>query len=202
MTFDDQEYLKRYPFIERILISSEDIQRRIRQMGNEISRAYEGSTPIFICILKGAYPFLADLTRCVSVDHEVDFISISSYASGVTSSGTVRMLKDLDHDISGREVIIVEDIIDSGLSLAYLRKNLLSRNPRSLALVTMLNKKVSRQQQVFVDYIGFEIENEFVIGYGLDYAERYRELSYIGIMEEADRLKVDEEIELLARRGD
>lgn len=185
----------------RVLFTQAQIQERVKELAKTISRDYQGKHPVLIGILKGSVFFLADLVRYLDLDHEIDFISISSYASGVTSSGTVRMLKDLDHDISGREVIIVEDIIDSGLSLAYLRKNLLSRNPRSLALVTMLNKKVPRQQQVFVDYIGFEIANEFVIGYGLDYAERYRELTYIGIMEEVDRQKVDKEIEQLARRS-
>jgi hypoxanthine phosphoribosyltransferase len=184
----------------RVLFTQAQIQEKVRDLAKTISRDYQGRHPVLVGILKGSVFFLADLIRSLDLEHEVDFISISSYASGVTSSGTVRMLKDLDHDISGRDVIIVEDIIDSGLSLAYLRKNLLSRNPRSLALVTMLNKKVDRQQQVFVDYIGFEIENEFVIGYGLDYAERFRELTYIGIMEPEDRRKVDEEIARLAEQ--
>jgi len=112
VTFDDQEYLQRYPFIERILISSEDIQLRIRQMGNEISEVYKDSTPIFVCILKGAYPFLADLTRCVSVDHEVDFMAVSSYDGGTQSTGVVKIEKDLKSNITNRDVILVEDIID------------------------------------------------------------------------------------------
>ncbi len=178
----------------RVLYTQAQIQEKVKELARRISRDYQGKQPVLVGILKGSVFFMADLIRYLDLDHEVDFISISSYASGVTSSGTVRMIKDLDHDISGCDVIIVEDIIDSGLSLSYLRKNLLSRNPRSLSLVTMLNKKVSRQQHVYVDYVGFEIENEFVIGYGLDYAERYRELTYIGIMEEEDRLRVDDEI--------
>ncbi|MCK4305926.1 MAG: hypothetical protein KAY24_16935, partial [Candidatus Eisenbacteria sp.] len=110
----------------------------------------------------------------------------SSYATGISSSGTVRMLKDLDHDISGRDVLIVEDIIDSGLSLSYLRKNLLSRNPRSLSIATLLDKRVPRERKVYVDYVGFEIDDKFVIGYGLDYAERFRELSFIAVMDDGD----------------
>ena len=137
----------------------------------------------------------------MDLDHEVDFISISSYASGVTSSGTVRMLKDLDRDISGRDVLIVEDIIDSGLSLSYLRKNLLSRNPRSLSIATLLDKRVAREREIYVDYVGFEIENEFVIGYGLDYAERYRELPYVAIMEEDDAAAISGEFSTASRAG-
>ena len=120
MTFDDQEYLRRYPFIDRILISSEDIQLRVRQLGNEISRAYAGSTPIFVCILKGAYPFLADLTRCVSVEHEVDFMAVSSYEGGTQSTGVVKIEKDLKSNITDRDIILVEDIIDTGLTIAHL----------------------------------------------------------------------------------
>lgn len=178
----------------RELLSQAVVQDKVRELARAISRDYLGKSPVLIGILKGSIYFMADLMRNLDLDHEVDFICISSYASGVTSSGTVRMLKDLDHDISGRDVLIVEDIIDSGLSLSYLRKNLLSRNPRSLSIVTLLAKDIKRRQQVYVDYVGFEIENEFVIGYGLDYAERYRELPFIAIMEEADRARVDREI--------
>jgi len=177
----------------RILLTRETVDVKIRELARVISRDFLGKTPVLIGILKGSVFFLSDLMRHLDLDHEVDFISISSYASGITSSGTVRLLKDLDHDISGRDVLIVEDIIDSGLSLSYLRKNLLSRNPRSLSIVTLLDKRVPRERQVYVDYVGFEIENLFVIGYGLDYAERYRELPWVAVMEEDDQRRVDAE---------
>ncbi len=176
----------------RVLLTEEQIQQRVRELAREIGRDFLGKTPVLIGILKGSIYFLADLMRELDVDHEVDFISISSYASGVSSSGTVRMLKDLDHDITGRDVLVVEDIIDSGLSLSYLRKNLLSRNPRSLAVATLLAKEVPRERQIYVDYCGFEIGDDFVIGYGLDYAEHFRELPYVAVMEDEDRRRVDE----------
>ena len=182
MTFDDQEYLQRYPFIERVLISSDEIQLRVRQLGNEISRAYEGSTPIFVCILKGAYPFLADLTRCVSVDHEVDFMAVSSYGGGTQSSGVVKIEKDLKANINGRDIILVEDIIDTGLTIANLIEVLETRNPRSIRVAALLDKKAARITDVPLHYCGFEIPKEFVIGYGLDYDEKYRNLPFIGIM--------------------
>ena len=182
MTFDDQEYMQRYPFIERVLISSEEIQLRVRQLGNEISRAYQDSTPIFVCILKGAYPFLADLTRCVSVDHEVDFMAVSSYGGGTQSSGVVKIEKDLKANITNRDVILVEDIIDTGLTIANLIELLETRNPRSIRVAALLDKKVARIKDVPLHYAGFEIPQEFVIGYGLDYDEKYRNLPFIGIM--------------------
>lgn len=174
----------------RILLTRETIDQKIRELARMISRDFLGKTPVLIGILKGSVFFLSDLMRHLDLDHEVDFISISSYASGITSSGTVRLLKDLDHDISGRDVLIVEDIIDSGLSLSYLRKNLLSRNPRSLSIVTLLDKRVPRERQVYVDYVGFEIEDQFVIGYGLDCAERFRELPLVAVMEPEDERPV------------
>ena len=182
MTFDDQEYLQRYPFIDRVLISSDEIQRRVRQLGNEISRAYEGSNPIFVCILKGAYPFLADLTRCVSVEHEVDFMAVSSYGGGTQSSGVVKITQDLSKPIAGRHVLLVEDIVDTGLTIANLIEVLETRNPRSIRVAALLDKKSARKKEVPLHYAGFEIPKEFVIGYGLDYDEKYRNLPFIGIM--------------------
>jgi len=176
----------------RVLLTEEQIRQRVAELGREIARDFLGKTPVLVGILKGSIYFMADLMRHLDIDHEVDFISISSYASGVSSSGTVRMLKDLDRDITGRDVLVVEDIIDSGLSLSYLRKNLLSRNPRSLAIATLLAKEVPRERQIYVDYCGFEIGDDFVIGYGLDYAERFRELRCVAVMEEEDRRRVDE----------
>ena len=185
----------------RVLLSQRQIEDKVSAMARTITRDFLGKTPVLVGILKGSVFFLSDLIRRLDLDHEVDFISISSYASGVTSSGTVRMLKDLDHDISGRDVLIVEDIIDSGLSLSYLRKNLLSRNPRSLSIATLLDKRVAREREIYVDYVGFEIENEFVIGYGLDYAERYRELPYVAIMEEDDAAAISGEFSTASRAG-
>ncbi len=170
----------------QVLLTRSQIEEKTAELARAISRDFLGKTPVLVGILKGSVFFLADLMRHLDLDHEVDFISISSYASGVSSSGTVRMLKDLDHDITGRDVLIVEDIIDSGLSLSYLRKNLLSRNPRSLAIVTLLDKRVPRERQVYVDYVGFAIDNQFVVGYGLDYTERFRELPHVAVMEAGD----------------
>lgn len=182
MTFDDQEYLQRYPFIDRVLISSEEIQRRVRQMGNEISRDYQGRTPIMVCILKGAYPFLADLTRCMSVEHEVDFMAVSSYDGGTQSTGVVKIEKDLKSNITDRDVILVEDIIDTGLTIEHLGELLGTRNPKSIRVAALLDKKPARKNDVEIHYAGFEIPKEFVIGYGLDYDEKYRNLPFIGIM--------------------
>ena len=182
MTFDDQEYLRRYPFIERVLISSDEIQKRVRQLGNEISGAYQGSQPIFVCILKGAYPFLADLTRCVSVDHEVDFMAVSSYGGAAQSTGVVKIEKDLKSNITDRDVILVEDIIDTGLTISHLIDLLQTRSPRSIRVASLLDKKAARKKEVPLHYVGFEIPKEFVIGYGLDYDEKYRNLPFIGVM--------------------
>ena len=182
MTFDDQEYLTRYPFIDRILISSDEIQLRIKELATEISNDYRGSTPIFICILKGAYPFLADLTRRVAVDHEVDFMAVSSYGGGTESSGAVKIIKDLKANITDRDIIIVEDIIDTGLTIDNLMEVLQTRNPRSIRVAALLDKKLARKKEVPLHYTGFEIPKEFVIGYGLDYQEKYRNLPFIGVM--------------------
>jgi len=175
----------------QVLLSAEQIRGRQRELAREVSRDFLGKNPVLVGILKGSVFFLADFVRHLELDHEIDFISISSYASGISSSGTVRLLKDLDRDISGRDVLIVEDIIDSGLSLSYLRKNLLSRNPRSLAILALLDKRVARERQVYVDYVGFEIEDRFVVGYGLDYAERFRELPHVAVLEESDWSAID-----------
>jgi hypoxanthine phosphoribosyltransferase len=182
VTFDDQEYLLRHPLIDRVLISSEEITLRIRQLGNEISRDYRDATPVFVCILKGAYPFLADLTRCVSVEHEVDFMAVSSYEGGTQSTGVVKIEKDLKTNITDRDVILVEDIIDTGLTISHLVELLGTRNPRSIRVAALLDKKPARKKDVTLHYVGFEIPKEFVIGYGLDYDEKYRNLPFIGIM--------------------
>ncbi len=151
-------------------------------MGAEISRDYAGKVPVLVGILKGSVIFLSDLARALTVDVEIDFISISSYGQGTVSSGSVRLLKDLDLDVSGRDVLVVEDIVDSGLSLDYIRRNLLSRGPASLAIAALLDKRERRALQVDVRYVGFTVPDEFVIGYGLDYAERYRGVPEIRVL--------------------
>ena len=186
MTFDDQEYLLRHPLIDRVLISSEEITLRIRQLGNEISRDYRDANPVFVCILKGAYPFLADLTRCVSVEHEVDFMAVSSYEGGTQSTGVVKIEKDLRANITNRDVIIVEDIVDSGLTLNHLVELLGTRSPRSIRVCTLLDKVAARVKDAPIHYRGFEIPKEFVVGYGLDYLGRYRNLRFVGVMENVE----------------
>ena len=168
--------------IAKILISEEELRRRVAELGAQISADYQDSNPLLICVLKGGYVFLADLTRCLDIQHGIDFMAVSSYANGTTSSGVVRILKDLDRDIAGRHVLIVEDIIDTGRTIAYLLENLRVRQPASLRICTLLSKPSRREVDLQVDYIGFEIPNEFVIGYGLDYAENYRHLRFIGVL--------------------
>jgi hypoxanthine phosphoribosyltransferase len=160
----------------------------VAELGREISRDYTGKVPVLIGILKGSVIFLSDLIRSITCPLEVDFISISSYGEGTTSSGTVRLLKDLDLDVSGRDVVVVEDIVDSGLSLAYIRKNLEARCPRSLAMVALLDKRDRRTEQVKIDYTGFTVPNAFVVGYGLDYRELYRGLPDVAVLSEAEIL--------------
>jgi len=182
VTFDDQGLLERDPLIHEILIPSEDIQRRVAELGREISADYKGSVPILVSILKGGVVFHADLMRRLSILHEIDFMSVSSYEGGTRSTGVVKILKDLANPITDRDVLLVEDVVDTGLTLAYLRKILEARNPRSLKVVTLLNKVDARTEDVPVEYVGFDIPNEFVIGYGLDYDEKYRHLPFIGVM--------------------
>jgi len=158
----------------------------VRELGLEISRDYGGRDPLLIALLKGSIVFLADLVRAMTIDVEVDFISISSYGGRSTSSGSVRLLRDLDRDIYDRNVLVVEDIVDTGLSLSYIRKSLLARNPRSLAIVAFLDKPEHRTTDVFVDYVGYQIPDRFVVGYGLDYQERHRGLPHIAALSSED----------------
>ena len=182
MTFDDQELLERDPLIHEILIPSEEIDRRVAELGREISSDYQGSVPILVSILKGGVVFQADLMRRLSILHEIDFLSVSSYEGGTQSTGVVKILKDLGNPITDRDVLLVEDIVDTGLTLSYLREILEARKPRSLKVCTLLNKVDARIKDVHIDYVGFDIPTEFVIGYGLDYDEKYRHLPFIGIM--------------------
>jgi hypoxanthine phosphoribosyltransferase len=168
--------------IERILFPTETIAAKVAELGETIARDYKGKTPLVIGILNGCFPFIADLVRATQIHLEVDFMSVSSYGDGTSSSGVVRIIKDLNQVIIGRNVILVEDIIDTGLTLRYLIDNLRTRHPESVAVCTLLDKAEARKERVEVAYRGFSCPNEFVVGYGLDYAGRYRNLPYIGVL--------------------
>ena len=163
-----------------VLITEEQIAKRVRELGKEISADYQGKTVHLICVLKGAYTFLADLARVMEVPVTLDFLAVSSYGKGKTSSGEVQLTKDLDVSLAGRDVIVVEDIADTGLTLNYLLKMLRSREPATLKVAAFLSKPSRREIDVQVDYVGFEIPDRFVVGYGLDDNQRFRELPYIG----------------------
>jgi hypoxanthine phosphoribosyltransferase len=167
----------------KVLIPAEQIQARVRELGAQIAADYTATDDLMLVgVLKGCAMFMVDLARAIELPLSMDFIAVASYGASTESSGVVRVLKDLDVDIAGRNLLIVEDIIDSGLTLDYLRSQLLRRNPASLRICTLLNKPDRRKADVPVDYLGFDIPNEFVVGYGLDYAERYRNLPYIGVL--------------------
>ena len=168
--------------VGEVLIDEATLQGRIAELGTEISADYAGRDLLLVGVLKGAVFFMADLMRELTVPCEIDFMAISSYGASTDSSGVVRILKDLDINIEGRDVLIVEDIIDSGLTLSYLVRNLESRSPASLEVCALLTKPGRREIDVDVRYVGFEIPNRFVIGYGLDFAERYRNLPYVGVL--------------------
>ena len=168
--------------VGRILIDEESLQARVRELGVEISRDYAGRDLLLVGVLKGAVFFMADLMRELTIPCEIDFMAISSYGAGTDSSGVVRILKDLDLNISGRNVLVVEDIIDSGLTLSYLVRSLSARKPASVDVCALLTKPERREVDVPVRYVGFEIPNEFVIGYGLDFAERYRNLPHVAVL--------------------
>jgi hypoxanthine phosphoribosyltransferase len=166
-----------------VLIDHDELSARIGALAQEIRHDYPGSALHFICVLKGAFLFLGDLIRAMDGDVTIDFMALSSYGASTTSSGEVRLIKDLDYGLEGRDVIIVEDIVDTGLTLHYLQEILLSRKPKSLKTACLLSKPSRRKIDVQVDYIGFTIEDKFVVGYGLDYAEKHRNLPYIGVLE-------------------
>ena len=169
--------------VSEVLIDEDALHRRIAALGEEISADYAGRDLLLIGVLKGAVFFMADLMRKLTVACEIDFMAISSYGAQTDSSGVVRILKDLDINIEGRDVLVVEDIIDSGLTLSYLMRNLEAREPASLQVCALMTKPDRREIDVPVRYIGFEIPNRFVIGYGLDFAERYRNLPYVGVLD-------------------
>lgn len=168
--------------LERILIPRDEIAAKVAELGQQISADYEGQEVLAICVLKGAIIFTADLLRQLTVNVALDSISVSSYGHSTRSSGVVRFLKDLDESIEGRHVLVIEDIIDTGLTLKYLTENLWSRKPKSLKVCTLLDKPSRRQVDLKPDYVGFSIPDSFVVGYGLDYAQRYRQLPDVGIL--------------------
>jgi hypoxanthine phosphoribosyltransferase len=171
-----------HPDIESVLVSAEQIADKIKDLAARIDVDYAGREVVLVGVLKGAVMVMADLARALSVPVSLEFMAVSSYGSATSSSGVVRILKDLDRDITGCDVLVVEDIIDSGLTLSWLLRNLRSRHPRSVEVVAMLRKPEAAQVQVPVRYMGFDIPSVFVVGYGLDYAQRYRELPYVGTL--------------------
>jgi hypoxanthine phosphoribosyltransferase len=168
--------------IKETLISEEELKAKVKEMGQAISRDYAGQEILMIGVLRGAVIFMADLARAIDIPVAIDFMAVSSYGAATSTSGIVRILKDLDESIEGRHLLVVEDIIDSGLTLNYLLDNLKSRNPASIKLCTLLSKPERRKVDVPVDYTGFTIPDEFVVGYGLDYAEKYRNLPFIAVL--------------------
>jgi hypoxanthine phosphoribosyltransferase len=173
--------------IGEVLVSEEDLQRRVAELAAEVSRDYRDREPLLVAILKGAVPFLADLMRHLEIPCELDFMAVSSYGSSTDSSGVVRILKDLDAPIAGRDILIVEDIIDSGLTLHYLLRNLQAREPRSVEVCALLTKPERRRVDLPIRYVGFEIPNRFAIGYGLDFEQRFRNLSHVAALRENER---------------
>lgn len=171
------------PRVGETLISADDLKRRVGELAAEISKDYAGHDLVLVGILRGAILFLADLMRQLEIDCEIDFMAVSSYGSSTNSSGVVRILKDLDASVEGRHVLIIEDIIDSGLTLQYLMRNLKARSPASLAACSLLSKPDRRRVELPLRYVGFEIPDRFVIGYGLDHAQRYRSLDYIAALD-------------------
>jgi len=163
----------------KTIIRQRELKRKVKELAGQISRDYRDKNPVLVGILKGSFVFLADLVREMDIPHQVDFIAVASYGSQMKASGVVRWLKDLSTNIEGRDVVIVEDIIDSGLTLDYVRKNLLTRSPKSLKIVTLLKKIKKRSVRIPLKYVGFSIPDRFVVGYGLDYNESYRNLPYI-----------------------
>lgn len=171
--------------IANVLITEQELQARVAQIGQELSATYsDDDRPLLVCVLKGAFMFLADVTRHLDVRHEVDFMEISSYGSGTSSSGVVRILLDLERNIATRHVLIIEDIIDTGRTLDYITRNLRTRGPASVRVCTLLSKPSRREIDVPLHFVGFDVPDEFVVGYGLDFAEEYRNLPFVGVLKE------------------
>lgn len=171
------------PRLGRVVVGERELRERVRELGRAITADYEGRSPLLVGVLKGAFMFMADLARAIDLPVEFDFMAVSSYGSATKTSGVVRIVKDLDLDLSGRDVLLVEDIVDSGLTLNYLRKNLLARSPASLEVCALLLKEGQQKVEPDLRYVGFRIPGEFVVGYGLDVAERYRNLPFVCTVE-------------------
>ncbi len=178
--------------IAEILIGAEELQAKVAELGRQISEDYRGRNPLLICLLRGAVVFLSDLIRAIDIPLEMDFIAISSYGASTESSGVVRLVMDLKSNITGRNVLIIEDIVDSGRTLAYILDNLRTRRPADIKVCALLSKPSRREVQVKLDYLGFEIPNKFVVGYGLDYVEHYRNLPFIGFLSSLPKERPDE----------
>jgi len=171
----DQDILK-------VLLSEEDIHARIREMGDTLFEQFKDKEPLFVGVLNGCFVFMADLVRATQLKSEVEFISVSSYQNGTKSTGVVQITRDLQHDITGRDVIVVEDILDSGNTLFYLKQHMMTKGAKSITIVTLLDKPARREKPISPDLAGFEVPDEFVVGYGLDYAQKYRNIPYIGVL--------------------
>ncbi len=171
--------------ITRVLLSEDDIRKAVKTLGEKITQDYEGRKLLLIGVLKGSFVFMSDLVRNIKQPLRLDFMSVSSYGSGVKTSGEVKIIKDLDKPVQGWDVLIVEDILDSGMTLSYLRELIKKRNPNSIRIATLLDKPDRRQVEIHPDYICFSIPDEFVVGYGLDYDEKYRNLPYVGVLDPA-----------------
>ena len=168
--------------VKKVLLSEEELRAKVAEMGARVTQDYEGKNLLLVTVLKGAVIFLADLMREIKQPAEIDFMVVSSYGSGVKSSGVVKIVKDLDINLEGKDILIVEDILDSGMTLDYIKNMLQDRNPASIRICTLLDKPARRKVDLQADYVGFTIPDEFVIGYGLDYDEKYRNLPYIGVL--------------------
>lgn len=168
--------------IQKILISEEEIRNKVAELGRRISEDYKDKNLMMVSVLKGSVVFMADLMRAITVPASIDFMSVSSYGSGVKTSGIVRIIKDLDEALTGRDILIVEDILDSGMTLSYLKEHIGAKNARSIRIATLLDKPERRRVDILPDYKGFVVPDEFVVGYGLDYDEKYRNLPYVGIL--------------------
>ena len=168
--------------ILHVLLSEQELKDKVTELGRRISEDYAEKRLLMVSVLKGSVVFMADLMRAVTIPAEIDFMSVSSYGSGAKTSGVVKIIKDLDINLEGFDLLIVEDILDSGLTLSYIKKILTQRSPRSIRICTLLDKPERRQADIQADYAGFEVPDEFVVGYGLDYAEKYRNLPYIGVL--------------------
>ena len=168
--------------IDTIFFSAGELQERVKALGAQITHDYEGRDPLFVGVLKGSFVFMADLMRAVDLYCDIDFMAVSSYGSGTTTTGAVKINKDLTYNVEGRHIILIEDILDSGVTLSYLKKYIEARKPASVGICTLLDKPARRKADISADYVGFECPDAFIVGYGLDYAERYRNLPYIGVL--------------------